>query len=90
MKYCPENAWYVACWSADLANGHTLGRRFLDQDVALFRADDGSVSALHDRCPHRFAPLSAGVVRNGALQCPYHGLEFDGSGACSHNPYGDR
>ena len=88
MKYCPVNAWYVACWSADLAIGHALGRKFLDQDVALFRAEDGTVSALHDRCPHRFAPLSAGVVRNGILQCPYHGLEFNGSGACTHNPYG--
>ena len=88
MKYCPVNAWYVACWSADLAKGQALGRKFLDQDVALFRAENGSVNALHDRCPHRFAPLSAGVVRNGILQCPYHGLEFDGSGACTHNPYG--
>jgi vanillate O-demethylase monooxygenase subunit len=24
-----------------------------------------------------------------SVQCPYHGLRFDGSGACVHNPHGD-
>lgn len=44
----------------------------------LFRAQDGRVGALLDRCPHRLAPLSAGqCTANGKLQCAYHGWTFD-------------
>lgn len=43
---------------------------------------------MRDRCPHRFAPLSLGKVTPKGLACPYHGLVFDGTGACVHNPFG--
>jgi phenylpropionate dioxygenase-like ring-hydroxylating dioxygenase large terminal subunit len=42
---------------------------------------------LRDRCPHRFAPLSAGTVVGDDLQCPYHGLRFNKAGDCVHNPH---
>ena len=52
------------------------GERFV-----LFRDAAGKASALVDRCPHRFAPLSAGHVRkDGRLACAYHGWSFDGEG----------
>src|SRR3546814_6078086 len=41
-----------------------------------------------DICPHRFAAVSDGVLKDGNVQCPYHGLEFDGDGRCVHNPHG--
>lgn len=48
---------------------------------ALFRDAAGRAAALADRCPHRFAPLSAGRVRpDGRLACPYHGWHFDAEG----------
>jgi phenylpropionate dioxygenase-like ring-hydroxylating dioxygenase large terminal subunit len=48
---------------------------------ALFRDAAGRPAALSDACPHRFAPLSKGVVRaDGRLQCPYHGWRFDAEG----------
>jgi phenylpropionate dioxygenase-like ring-hydroxylating dioxygenase large terminal subunit len=48
---------------------------------ALFRDAAGRPGALLDRCPHRFAPLSAGRVRpDGRLACPYHGWHFDRDG----------
>jgi phenylpropionate dioxygenase-like ring-hydroxylating dioxygenase large terminal subunit len=84
-----HNAWYVACWNDELAAGTLLARKFLNQPVVLYRASDGSVVALQDRCPHRFAPLSPGKLTDGdRVQCPYHGLEFDRSGMCVHNPHG--
>jgi vanillate O-demethylase monooxygenase subunit len=30
------------------------------------------------------------VVEGDRIQCPYHGLEFDGSGACVKNPHGTK
>ncbi len=48
---------------------------------ALFRDREGRPGALLDRCPHRFAPLSKGRVReDGRLACPYHGWNFDVEG----------
>ncbi len=42
--------------------------------------------AFADRCPHRLAPLSAGRVVGGVLECGYHGWCFDGDGACTAIP----
>ena len=86
-----RNAWYVAAWSDDLADGQLLHRTFMKEPVVLYRKADGNVAALQDRCPHRFAPLHMGKIVGGdRLQCPYHGLEFDPSGACVLNPHGTK
>jgi vanillate O-demethylase monooxygenase subunit len=86
-----RNAWYVVAWSDDLAEGRLLARTIRHEPVVLFRKSDGNIAALEDRCPHRFAPLHMGkIVGHDHLQCPYHGLEFDASGACVLNPHGTR
>jgi len=84
-----RNTWYVAAWAQDLAPGAIVGRTFLDQPVVLLRAADGTVGALEDICPHRFAPLRLGkIAADGTIRCAYHGLAFDRFGACVHNPHG--
>jgi phenylpropionate dioxygenase-like ring-hydroxylating dioxygenase large terminal subunit len=83
-----HNAWYVAALSEELTTD-LLSRTILDEPIVFHRQADGCVSALLDVCPHRFAPLSMGTFNNGNLQCPYHGLEFDGAGRCVHNPHGN-
>lgn len=88
MIYAPDNAWYIACWSQDLPIEGVLARTILDQQIVFFRTGQGELGALHDRCPHRFAPLSEGSLIGEAIQCPYHGLQFNREGACAHNPYG--
>jgi phenylpropionate dioxygenase-like ring-hydroxylating dioxygenase large terminal subunit len=86
-----RNAWYVAAWSDDLADGQLLGSIILKQPIVFYRQSNGKVAALADHCPHRFAPLHMGKVIHGdRVQCPYHGLEFDSSGACVHNPHGSK
>jgi vanillate O-demethylase monooxygenase subunit len=63
----------------------------LGEPIVLWRKADGTVSALTDECPHRAAPLSKGrVVANTTIECPYHGLQFDGAGACVFNPHSER
>src|SRR6478735_5932518 len=84
-----RNAWYVAAWADDLAEGQLIGRTVLKEPIVLYRTNDGTVAALQDRCSHRFAPLHMGkIMRGDRIQCPYHGLEFDSSGACVLNPHG--
>ncbi|CAN1525280.1 {NirD} Ferredoxin subunits of nitrite reductase and ring-hydroxylating dioxygenases [Rhabdaerophilaceae bacterium] len=41
-------------------------------DVAVFRAADGTVFALRDKCPHKGGPLSQGIVHGHAVTCPLH------------------
>ncbi len=85
-----RDAWYVAAMYDELQPGTLLARTYLGEPVVLFRDAGGAPRALADRCPHRFVPLSQGVLREGgaALQCRYHGLQFDAGGACVHNPQG--
>lgn len=83
-----RNAWYPAAWSADLADT-PLDIQLLDQMIVLFRDEGGHPKALYDACPHRFAPLSKGRLRDGKIICGYHGLEFDGTGRCVRNPHGN-
>lgn len=86
-----RNTWYLAAWSSELDAQRPLARRLLDLPIVLLRDAQGAAVALHDRCPHRFAPLSMGRLVNegGVIECPYHGLRFDETGRCSFNPHGD-
>ncbi len=68
-----------------------LGRTILKEPVVFYRQGNGEVVALEDRCAHRFAPLSMGhVVGGNRIQCPYHGLEYDKTGACVLQPHGNK
>jgi len=85
-----RNIWYVAAWSADIAAGALFSRKLLGESIVFFREPGGTIAALADYCPHRFAPLHLGSIQpGGRLRCGYHGLEFDGHGACVHNPHGN-
>lgn len=81
-----RNMWYGAVWSDHLTDT-PLGRRIVNKPIVLFRGKDGAARAMDDVCPHRFVPLSLGQVRDGIVRCGYHGLEFDGTGACVRNPH---
>ncbi|MCX7676666.1 MAG: Rieske 2Fe-2S domain-containing protein, partial [Alteraurantiacibacter sp.] len=50
----------MAGWSEELDAEGFLARRIADRPTVLYRLADGTVAALLDRCPHRFAPLSLG------------------------------
>lgn len=73
--------WYVGCESVELSD-RPLATQLLDQSIVLFRDGEGKAAALLDRCPHRNVPLSTGRLRDGCLECSYHGWRFDGEGAC--------
>ena len=83
------NAWYMAAWSGEVGEG-LMRRRLFGRPIVLYRLASGVVGALEDRCPHRFAPLSRGERSGDAIRCGYHGLMFDATGKCVHNPFSDR
>jgi nitrite reductase (NADH) small subunit len=72
------------------------GRTFAvdGEQIAVYRLRDGSVRALGAVCPHRGGPLADGLVDDGVVVCPLHGLGYDlrtgeavggsGPGVCTH------
>lgn len=83
-----RDAWYMAAWSSEVADG-LFARRLLGKPVLIYRLDGGEPVALDDRCAHRFAPLSRGRKTSEGVECAYHGLKYDRTGRCVHNPVGD-
>lgn len=84
-----KNCWYVAAWDMEVGDDQLLRRILLNEALVFFRDSEGKAHALQDRCPHRFAPLSMGKHKGDRIQCAYHGLEFNASGVCVHNPHGN-
>jgi len=76
----PEH-WFIACRS-DALRDRPLGVTLQGMPLVLFRGAGGVPGALEDRCPHRNVPLTAGRVRDGSLECAYHGWRYDAGGAC--------
>lgn len=89
MSIYIKNAWYVAAWANEV-NRDLLKRRILGEPIVLYRKNDGTPVALIDRCAHKLLPLSMGHLAGDNLQCGYHGLEYDCSGACVRVPGQDR
>lgn len=56
------------------------------EKLVLFRSERGP-AALLDRCPHRGVALSLGRVREGCLECPFHGWRFDAHGEATAIPW---
>lgn len=81
----PLDHWWPVALSHELLNT-PLACQVHDMPLVLFRASEGRPAALPDRCPHRFAPLSAGQVRDGQIECPYHGWRFAADGRCTRMP----
>jgi vanillate O-demethylase monooxygenase subunit len=84
-----RNAWYVA-EIASAVGRNLVPARILGEPVVLFRRQDGTPVALEDACPHRKLPLSMGRLKGDEVECGYHGLTFDGSGACTRVPGAER
>lgn len=82
----PLNAWYAVAWSHEVGKREPLGRTLCNIPMVLWRKGDNSVAALEDACWHRLAPLSLGWLEQDQVVCRYHGLRFDGAGACTRMP----
>lgn len=75
-----KNFWYIACESHELKPNKTMARKILGEWIVLFRDENNQPRAFEDRCIHRNSQLSQGWVKDGKLQCSYHGWVFQGDG----------
>lgn len=77
--------WYPVMPVADLAVT-PQSFQLLGEPLALWLNAAGKPAAVRDRCCHRSARLSQGVVVDDAIRCPYHGWSFDAEGTCTNVP----
>ena len=81
-----QNQWYAILPSKHVKNKQLIAVRRMNLDLVLFRNAKGEIACVVDQCTHRGAALSLGKVKNGCIQCPFHGLEFDKNGECKFVP----
>lgn len=81
-----KNQWHVVARAEDLNADKPRPMRLLGEELVLWRDGSGQVHAWKDYCGHRGARLSLGAVRQGELECPYHGWRFDANGRCTRVP----
>lgn len=81
-----QDRWYAVLASSELGAERPVGRRRFGLDVVFWRDGEGRVAVATDRCPHRRAKLSRGRVKQGCVECPFHGFTFDRGGACRSIP----
>jgi nitrite reductase/ring-hydroxylating ferredoxin subunit len=85
------NGWYVFAFSGELRKGGLLARRFMGQEVVVFRTRSGRASAADAYCPHLGAHFGyGGRVEGELLRCPFHGFRFDVEGTCVGTGYGTK
>ena len=81
------NHWYAVEQSHVLAKGQVIEVKFWGQSVAVYRAENGTVHAIENRCSHRQLALSVGQVVGDRLVCAYHGWEYDCDGKLARVPH---
>ncbi|MBM3607479.1 MAG: aromatic ring-hydroxylating dioxygenase subunit alpha [Alphaproteobacteria bacterium] len=81
-----KNFWYIAALRNEIS-AKPMRRILLGRPVVIWRDGSGKARALEDRCLHRQVPLSMGQTTDtGEIECPYHGIRYNGEGRCTFIP----
>jgi phenylpropionate dioxygenase-like ring-hydroxylating dioxygenase large terminal subunit len=80
-----RRCWQPVARLEDLKDGPQRAI-LLGEPLAVFLTASGEAAVVADRCAHRGALLSMGKVCGESIQCPYHGWEWSGEGACTRIP----
>jgi phenylpropionate dioxygenase-like ring-hydroxylating dioxygenase large terminal subunit len=79
------NFWYPICIGEALEE-KPLRVEIFGLSFVAFRDSGGAAHVLSDTCIHRGGSLSKGLVKDDCVVCPYHGWQYDGTGACTSIP----
>lgn len=76
--------WFAICFSKDIATEQVLAKKLMGKELVLWRSSKGEVHLQDAYCPHLGTHLGhCGKVSGEKIQCPFHGLTFDGEGKCA-------
>ena len=90
-----ENIFYGSTWNyvgldCEIPDAGDYRRNFVgEREIIIFRKEDGSISAVENRCAHRGAQLCQSLFGNtgNSVMCPYHQWTFDLDGNLLGMPY---
>jgi 3-ketosteroid 9alpha-monooxygenase subunit A len=83
--------WYQICWPDELEPGEVRPLYYFEQDLVLWRDDEGAYHLQNAICPHLGGHLGhGGHVEDCEVMCPFHGWKFDAEGRNSEIPYSER
>jgi phenylpropionate dioxygenase-like ring-hydroxylating dioxygenase large terminal subunit len=75
-----RNQWYIILESMEVGTKRPMKVKRLNEQLALWRDEEGKICCIEDKCCHRGASLACGKIVNGMLECPFHGFLYEGSG----------
>lgn len=85
------NGWFAVAFAEELRPGRVLRRRFMGEDVVVYRTRSGLVRVVEPYCPHLGAHLGhGGRVEGEEIVCPFHHFAFGPDGTCVRTGYGTR
>jgi phenylpropionate dioxygenase-like ring-hydroxylating dioxygenase large terminal subunit len=74
-------SWFQVEWSDVLKVGDVKPLKYFNQDLVLFRTEDGKANLTSAYCPHMGAHLGyGGTVEGCQIKCPYHGWQWNTDG----------
>ncbi|HEY3118576.1 MAG TPA: Rieske 2Fe-2S domain-containing protein, partial [Chloroflexota bacterium] len=80
--------WQPVFFAHELTPEHPKARiKILDEELVIFRDDDGNYGLVGEHCQHRGASLYYGFLEDGCIRCAYHGWMYDKSGKCIEQPF---
>lgn len=79
------DGWYVVARSDELKR-RPMFVRCVGEPWVVFRDATGEPRVVDAYCPHLGANLADGCVRDGALECPFHGWRIRGDGRVVGRP----
>uniref|UniRef100_A0A7S2XLJ2 Rieske domain-containing protein n=1 Tax=Attheya septentrionalis TaxID=420275 RepID=A0A7S2XLJ2_9STRA len=86
LPYDWKDQWYALTFADHLPklseSAETVPAAVFGHPLVLWRGgagDIGTIFCADDVCPHRAAALSEGRVRDGRLECLYHGWQYQGA-----------
>ncbi|MEH3139357.1 MAG: Rieske 2Fe-2S domain-containing protein [Mycobacterium kyogaense] len=83
--------WFQVAWSDEIGVGDVHRMHYFGQDLIGWRTESGQISVMHAYCEHLGAHLGfGGHVVGEAIQCPFHGWQWNTEGRNVCIPYEKR
>lgn len=78
--------WLIGARARTVTGDRITPRKIMGKTLIFHRTAEGRAVALDARCPHKGVSLAEGRLRDGEVECPYHGWRFSSEGACTTVP----
>ncbi|OBB99497.1 2Fe-2S ferredoxin [Mycobacterium sp. 852013-50091_SCH5140682] len=83
--------WFQVAWSDEIGAGEVHPMKYFDREMVAWRTQSGQLTVMDAYCEHLGAHLGyGGHVEGEAIQCPFHGWQWNHEGRNVCIPYQDR